>query len=51
MDGSIYATCTCGQPLVRVESPFDGIWRWRHEVVGLMRDHVATPTSQSTGGE
>ena len=48
MTTSIYATCVCGEPLLRVESPFDGVWRWRHQEYGFIRDHVATPKHQPT---
>lgn len=47
MNASMYGTCrSCGEPIVRVESPLDGIWRWRHEIVGVIRTHVAEPTEQ-----
>lgn len=42
-DGRTSAPCICGEPLVRVENPFDNIWRWRHVQYGVIRDHVATP--------
>lgn len=38
------STCAhCGEPVVKVESPFDNIWRWRHEIIGVIRTHIATP--------
>lgn len=48
MTTSIYATCVCGEPLVRVESPLDGIWRWRHQKYSFIRDHVATPSTDGS---
>lgn len=35
-------TCECGEPVEEVEG-LDRVWRWAHEVRGVVRNHVATP--------